>query len=743
MTTTVTHRLATTVTHRFVTTVTPGLTGGLTHHSTATVTHRLVATVTPGLTGGLAILIALFTLFIPLNASAQNDWWNDDPSYVTPIEESAVIADRSLSEIGQQKSRLDSAALKLTVSQSMADILTYNSSIFVKQYGRGSLATVSFRGTAASHTQVTWNGMKINSPMLGMTDFSLIPSYFTDRATLLHGSSSLAATGGGLGGAVLLETAPDALQGVNIDAVLGAGSFSTWDGFLKVNYGGRRLKTSTRVAATLSRNDFTYRNYNKKEYTYDAAGIPNGSYYPIETNRCGSIRDLHLMQDIYYTTDGGDRLSINAWWMNSVRGVPLLSVDYRNGLGYINQQSENTLRLVTGWNHSTERLILSAKAGWLHTRQGYDFARDKGNGVMAAMITSRSLINTIHGQAEGKWLAAEHLLLTAQLSLYQHFVKSTDRNALSLGTGTGTSAAPGKTAIGYDEGRFETSAYISAKWNATSRLGISAAVREELYGESLSPIIPVINIDYLITNNLTAKASASRNFRYPTLNDLYFLPGGNPDLLPESGYGYDAGLNYDSARDGRYAINASATWFDSYIDNWIVWIPTFKGYWTPRNVKQVHAYGIETRAEGKLQMGRDWQLSGNGCFAWTPSINHGDPADWADEAIGKQLVYIPQFSASSRVALAYRNWRLSYKWCWYSERYTTSDNDIATRIGRVLPYIMNDIVLEKRFALRDAGLSLKLAVNNLFNEEYESVLNHPMPGRNFEFFIEITPHFNK
>ena len=690
------------------------------------------------------LIIAVAALLgVTGRAWAQNGWWNDDPSYVTPITEASVVADRSLGEIGQQNTRLDSAAMHLTVSQSMADILTYNSSIFVKQYGRGSLATVSFRGTAASHTQVTWNGMKINSPMLGMTDFSLIPSYFTDRATLLHGSSSLAATGGGLGGAVLLETAPGTTSGFDIDAVLGAGSFNTWDGFLKINYGGCRLQTSTRIAATYSDNDFTYRNYNKKEYTYDAAGIPNGSYYPIDTNHCGSIRDLHLMQDIYYKTDGGDRLSLNLWWMTSVRGVPLLSVDYRSGVGYTNQQSENTLRSVIGWNHTGDNLLLSAKAGWLHTSQGYDFSRDKGNGVMANMITSRSLINTFHAQAEGKWFAAEHLMLTAQIAAYQHFVQSTDRNALALNTGSTASGTGNKIAIGYDEGRFESSAYISAKWNVTPRLGLAAALREELFGESLSPIIPVINIDYLITNNLTAKASASRNYRYPTLNDLYFLPGGNPDLKPESGYSYDAGISYFTARDGEYSLRASATWFDSYIDNWIVWIPTFKGYWTPRNVKRVHAYGIETRAEGKFQMGRDWQLSGSGNFAWTPSINHGDPADWADEAIGKQLVYIPQFSASSLVALAYRNWRLSYKWCWYSERYTTSDNDMATRIGRVLPYIMNDIVLERRFAMRSAGLSLKLAVNNLFNEEYESVLNRPMPGLNFEFFIEITPRFNK
>jgi iron complex outermembrane receptor protein len=44
-------------------------------------------------------------------------------------------------------------------------------------------------------------------------------------------------------------------------------------------------------------------------------------------------------------------------------------------------------------------------------------------------------------------------------------------------------------------------------------------------------------------------------------------------------------------------------------------------------------------------------------------------------------------------------------------------------------------------SLRWADLSLKGAVNNLFNEEYLSVLSRPMPGINFEFFIGITPKF--
>ena len=119
-----------------------------------------------------------------------------------------------MKEIGIQKTQLDTTVLHENIALSMADILTYNTSIFVKQYGRATLSTVAFRGTSPSHTQVPWNGMRITSPMLGMTDFSTIPSYFIDDASLLHGTSSVNETGGGLGGLVRLSTSPANHEGV-------------------------------------------------------------------------------------------------------------------------------------------------------------------------------------------------------------------------------------------------------------------------------------------------------------------------------------------------------------------------------------------------------------------------------------------------------------------------------------------------------------------------------------------------
>ena len=145
--------------------------------------------------------IFILCLFAPALLSAQESNTHDWVRKGINIKEITVYGQRPMKEIGTQQTKFDTVALKENIALSMADVLTFNSSIFVKNYGRATLSTVAFRGTSPSHTQVSWNGMKINNPMLGMTDFSMIPSYFIDDASLLHGTSSVNETGGGLGGA--------------------------------------------------------------------------------------------------------------------------------------------------------------------------------------------------------------------------------------------------------------------------------------------------------------------------------------------------------------------------------------------------------------------------------------------------------------------------------------------------------------------------------------------------------------
>jgi iron complex outermembrane receptor protein len=237
--------------------------------------------------------------------------------------------------------------------------------------------------------------------------------------------------------------------------------------------------------------------------------------------------------------------------------------------------------------------------------------------------------------------------------------------------------------------------------------------------------------------NVILKASATRNYRFPTLNDLYYKPGGNPALKPEEGISYDIGISADHSWQGL-GIKGRVTWFDSYISNWILWLPTFNGYWSPTNVRSVHCYGIESSIGGFWEIGHGWKIALDGCFAWTPAINRGDES-WSSAAHGKQLVYIPEYSSSIVGTVSWRGWEFRYRWNYYSERYTTSSNQTATRLGVIQPYFMSDISLGKRYSCEWGTFGAKFTINNLFNEEYESVLSRPMPRQNYYLTLEFAP----
>ena len=677
-------------------------------------------------------LYIVLLLLLPLTLLAQENTYKDWATKGIHIPDVTIYGRRPMKEIGTQQTKFDSVILKENIALSMADILTFNSSIFVKSYGRATLSTVSFRGTSPSHTQVTWNGMRINNPMLGMTDFSMIPSYFIDDASLLHGTSSVNETGGGLGGAVKMSTTPAQNQGFGLQFVQGVGSFKTFDEFLRLTYGNDHWQVSTRAVFSTSPNDYKYRNHDKKENIYDEDMNIIGQYYPVERNRSGSYRDLHLLQEVYYNTGRGDKFGLNAWYINSNRELQMLTTDYGDAMDFDNRQREQTFRGILSWDHLRSNWKLAAKAGYIYSWVAYDYKRDVGTGTMAHMTRSRSKINTFYGQVEGEYYIGKKWLFTANLSAHQHFVESRDKNII-LQQGD-------KGIVGYRKARIELAGSASVKWRPIERFGVSAVIREEMFGTEWTPIIPALFVDGVLSKvgHITAKASISRNFRFPTLNDLYFLPGGNPYLRKESGWSYDAGLSFAFGKKGIYSLTGSASWFDSYIHDWILWLPTTKGFFSPRNIKDVHAYGVELQAALKVALAKDWQLDLDGTYSWTPSINHGEPISAADQSVGKQLPYVPKHSSSVTGRLSWRSWSFLYKWCYYSERFTMSSNDISLT-GKLPEYFMSNISLEKLFSLRWVDLSLKGTINNLFNEEYLSVLSRPMPGINFEVFVGITP----
>lgn len=659
--------------------------------------------------------------------SIETDYNDHDFGKDVELETVIVTAHRPLSRIGLQYSEIDSTALRDNISLSMADVLGFNSSVFVKSSGRATLSTVSFRGTAPSHTAVTWNGLPVNSPSLGLTDFSMLPSYFIDRASLLQGASSLARTSAGLGGMVDLASVPtDIADGLTLQYVQGAGSFTTLDEFLRVTYGTGRWRFSTRAVLSSSDNDFTFRNHDRKEFIYDDEHNITGSYYPKDRNRNGEYTDFHILQQIYYSAPKRNDFGLQVWYTGSTRHIPLNTVDYVDSRKYIKKQRDNIVRSVLSWQHIASGMSFNSRIGYMHQWNAYDYAVERSAGVMNNSITSRTTTNTFYGDFDWGWTPAQGLYITAAANGKFDHVTTADHAALA-------------GVRGYKKGRFDLGISLTARWQATQRLGLSAVIREDIAGSEADAPTPALFADYIIYSpaNLTFKGSVARNHHYASLNDLYFLPGGNPDLGAEHGWSYDLGLSMTKTFGRNISFNASATWYDSYINDWILWLPTNKGFFQARNVKEVHAYGIEGSAGSSIRFSRDWQLNINANAAWTASVNNGTPFSPDDKSIGKQLPYVPKMSAAATLLLKWKLWSLQYKWCYYSKRYTMTSNE-ETISGSLPEYFMSNVSLERCIPLSRFELNAKLAVNNLFNADYQTIMSHPMPGTNFEFFLSVT-----
>ena len=671
-------------------------------------------------------------IFILLLAGTNCLNAQDDRSLRTiDIEGISITARRTLSAIGTQKTVMDSMTIRDDISKSIADVLSRGSSVFIKSYGRATLSTASFRGTAASHTQVTWNGMKLNSPMLGSVDFSLIPSYFVDDVNLYHGGSSVGGTGGGLGGAVTLANRPSADKGFGLSYIQGIGNFSTFDQYMRLTYGGERLSSSTRVFYGTSKNDFSYTNYNKEIFIYDTEGNITGSYYPREKNRNGGFGDLHIMQELYYDSPKAGRFSLAAWHTNSERGIPFLNTDYREETEHKFLQKDNTTRLTAGWEKVGPNSKLSALAGYSYTDFEYSYDSDLSQGDTRRMINSRNFIHTAFAKAGWEHYRGDKWLFSADVTANQNMVDSRDRNI---------QLKDGKGIIGYREARFDISAFAAVRYKPSRRLGLALNLREELYGNEFSPLIPAAFAEYTISEKygIVAKASVARNYRYPTLSDLFTQPGGNKELLPEEGLTYDAGAEF-SLGANALSFKGEATYYNSYIKNWILWMPSNPPeVWSPRNVKEVRSSGVELKGKLGADLGRLWKLGIDANYTLANSVNRDDYLSPDDVSVGKQLPYVPKHSASVSGRLSWKGWAFTYKFVHYSRRYTSTDNNDSPS-GYLGAYYMSDISLEKGFDTGWAHIYLKLVMNNIFNEEYEMILSRPMPGRNFGLFIQITP----
>jgi iron complex outermembrane receptor protein len=261
---------------------------------------------------------------------------------------------------------------------------------------------------------------------------------------------------------------------------------------------------------------------------------------------------------------------------------------------------------------------------------------------------------------------------------------------------------------------------LQFKHNINKMFTYDWSIRKEVTSNYKSPFLFSVGANFKPVDVYSLKVNFSQNFRIPTFNDLYWQGAGNLDLNPEKSLQGEIG-NVFQFKNLRF----TATVFHSKIKDMIRWLPQNGGIFKPNNTDRVSIFGSEFSVNYQKKINKH-HFDFNANYTYTKSEN---------EQTHKQLTFVPFHKATASVAYSYSRFSVNYQYLFNGEVFTQTDNNPKKIIENYMVSNLGfsaDLDAENKY-------SLGFRILNLWNENYESVENRPLPGRNYT--INLTFNF--
>src|SRR5688572_21200441 len=619
------------------------------------------------------MLLLLWANCILLNAQADT---------LYDLREIAVTAQRiELTDIGKHSDKLDSQILSIRHHDNLAAILSSHTPLFARSYGLGTLATLGIRGGSAAHTQILWNGIPLRNPMLGLVDLALIPGSFIDEAAIHYGGHGAAFGSGAIGG--LISVSNDKVSHSNrISLESNTGSWDNQTGQVRIDYGLKNLRFSSRFFVQNGVNNFKYK------LTKD---LPDKYQVHHRLQNHGFLQEAGVyLSDRQYVT-------ARFWYQETDRQIPPVSTQNTSKAA---QQDQN-LRTSLQWNYQGDKFQWQFKTAFLDEIIDYQDT--------LILLYAHNRFKTWLAEAESSFRINPDIQFTG--GIYSEVARGESENYL-------------EPLVRHQTAVFSSVRLAIKKWNWRLQ------AREEITQGALSPLLLDASFEWSFLQGLVLKSSVSKNYRTPTLNDLNWRPGGNPELLPENGWTYEAGLHFARSYQSHMMI-ASITGYTRKIENWIMWMPPIKGeknYWSPLNIATVDSKGIESRIRSKIT-GRNITIHLNAGLDLTWSTFGTALEEFGIEA-GEQLFYVPVENILTGADIDIYNWSIFYDHHWFGNSSGINDMIAAANIGS------GGIRYQIKKG-RVAGM-VYFQADNVWNVPYRIIERRPMPGRSFSIGIKFS-----
>jgi iron complex outermembrane receptor protein len=259
----------------------------------------------------------------------------------------------------------------------------------------------------------------------------------------------------------------------------------------------------------------------------------------------------------------------------------------------------------------------------------------------------------------------------------------------------------------------------------------SISVRNELLDKKWIPYSFTTGAEIQLIRPLLLKFHVSKNYATPTFNALYWKrdawSGGNPNLLPESGWSFESGL-YFSSKSGSWQKSASLIGFANYIDNWITWVES-TNFWSPQNTEKGESKGFETSFKIEKTFAR-YKLFSTIRYSYISSQAKKAAENFIPT--NRQRYYVPIHTANFTSGVEFNRFSFKYIHTFVSER--TFDD-----LNGVLPaYTLGEIYsCYTIHFLKDFSIDINLKINNIWNTSYQGHRSYAMPLAQYQAGITL------
>jgi len=621
--------------------------------------------------------IAFCTIMLSINLVSQV--YAQQPDTILQLQPVNVTGSRSiLFTIGNYITEFDSASIENSGGKNLAELLSSSSTIFIKTYGSGGSATISSRGTEARHSSVLWNGFNINSSTLGLTDLSLVPIAAPGSIRLIHGGSGPVNGNSALGSTIVMEQSePVFIKSMNLRVDAEAGSFGNRHLAITSKYNSGFVVSKTVVFADEATNNFDFVNLAHRDK-------------PVQKQQHAANENYGLHQDVQFKIKSNHFLSASLWYQVNKREIPAMMTVPESSA----EQRDSIIRTFIGYKIVNKKSVIKISGGYFREYQYYNDSDYE--------IDLDYLNSNFHSEAEYRLFISEKLIVSNGIAYTYSQAKFGEYKQI--------------------RNRDQTAFFSNVYYQPLRGWKINAGLRKVIATGENPPLSPFVGLEgNLYRNKILIVANTGIHYNLPSMNDLYWIPGGNPLLKPEHAWNREAGfifMKYD-----KKFPSISITAYNALVDNWIKWQPVSGGIYTPDNLRQVKTSGIETSLKYKKQI-TPFQTELTISYTLSKSVLSKSNDAYSESIIGKQLMYIPESIFNVLFNLNYKSLTLHFNHTYTGERFTTSDHS-----GSLEGFHYADLTLNKVFKLKKNTLNFFFGAMNLYNTQYQVIVYRPTPGR--------------